>query len=207
MLSFPASRWQKRNKAIAQFGREASLIVPRVYLSDYGTATDSEALKRLGITHVVSVVDFTPNALPEWIDAEKRLHVNLSDRFDCDILSRLEETTSFIRDALKESKDAKVLVHCVQGISRSATVVCAYVMATKGMTAPKSIAYVQERRTIVCPNIGFRRQLETYEDILAADKPSSSITRFVSAAMTTIVGSTKSPKSTKTDAVEVVVAS
>lgn len=30
------------------------------------------------------------------------------------------------------------------------------------MTAPQSIAYVQAKRSIVCPNSGFRNQLDTY---------------------------------------------
>jgi atypical dual specificity phosphatase len=55
-------------------------------------------------------------------------------------------------------------VHCLQGISRSATVVCAYIIATAdtSMTASEAIAFVQNKRWIVCPNIGFRAQLESY---------------------------------------------
>lgn len=48
------------------------------------------------------------------------------------------------------------------GISRSATVVSAYLVATAPMTAPEAIAFVTERRSIVSPNIGFQRQLEAY---------------------------------------------
>lgn len=50
------------------------------------------------------------------------------------------------------------------GVSRSATVVCAYLIATMSMTAPESISFVQSKRGIVCPNIGFRHQLEAYEE-------------------------------------------
>lgn len=48
------------------------------------------------------------------------------------------------------------------GISRSATVVSAYLIATASMTAPEAIAFVTERRPIVSPNVGFQCQLETY---------------------------------------------
>ena len=48
------------------------------------------------------------------------------------------------------------------GISRSATVVCAYLIAESGMTGPSSIEYVRSKRPIVSPNIGFRRQLDEY---------------------------------------------
>jgi len=48
------------------------------------------------------------------------------------------------------------------GISRSATVVCAYLIAQSGMTGPSSIEFVRTKRPVVCPNVGFRRQLDEY---------------------------------------------
>ncbi len=48
------------------------------------------------------------------------------------------------------------------GISRSATVVCAYLVATTPMIASEAIEYVIDKRSIVSPNTGFRSQLETY---------------------------------------------
>lgn len=55
-------------------------------------------------------------------------------------------------------------VHCFQGVSRSATVVCAYLVATTSMTAESSIAHVQSIRGVVSPNNGFRRQLDQYSN-------------------------------------------
>jgi hypothetical protein len=52
------------------------------------------------------------------------------------------------------------------GISRSATVVCAYLVATAKMTPDEALVAVRAKRGIVCPNIGFRRQLEQYADQL-----------------------------------------
>jgi protein-tyrosine phosphatase len=48
------------------------------------------------------------------------------------------------------------------GISRSATIVCAYLIATMRMTADEALAAVREKRGIVSPNTGFLRQLEEY---------------------------------------------
>lgn len=53
-------------------------------------------------------------------------------------------------------------VHCFQGVSRSATVVCAYLISNAGMTAMESITFVQSKRKIVSPNNGFRKQLYLY---------------------------------------------
>ena len=48
------------------------------------------------------------------------------------------------------------------GISRSATVVCAYLIATTQMTPNEALAAVKAKRGIVSPNMGFLRQLEEY---------------------------------------------
>ena len=48
------------------------------------------------------------------------------------------------------------------GISRSPTVVCAYLIATTNLNAEESIAHVQSLRAVVCPNLGFRQQLSEY---------------------------------------------
>lgn len=48
------------------------------------------------------------------------------------------------------------------GISRSATIVCAYLIATMRMTPDEALAAVREKRGIVSPNMGFLRQLEEY---------------------------------------------
>jgi len=87
--------------------------------------------------------------------------VRLSDNFREKITPHLDDTTTFIRDALKDP-ESKVLVHCVMGISRSATVVCAYLIAEKAMTGQAAIEFVREKRPIICPNIGFQRQLDEY---------------------------------------------
>jgi Dual specificity phosphatase, catalytic domain len=55
-----------------------------------------------------------------------------------------------------------IQVHCFMGISRSATIVCAYLIATMKMTADEALAAVREKRGIVSPNMGFLRQLEEY---------------------------------------------
>ena len=48
------------------------------------------------------------------------------------------------------------------GISRSTTVVLAYLIATTKMTPREALAVVRSKRTIVRPNRGFMSQLEAY---------------------------------------------
>ena len=51
-------------------------------------------------------------------------------------------------------------------MSRSATVICAYLIATAKMTPHEAISAVRAKRGIVCPNLGFRRQLGQYANQL-----------------------------------------
>jgi hypothetical protein len=48
------------------------------------------------------------------------------------------------------------------GISRSTTVVIAYLVATTRMTPREALATIQSKRAIVRPNAGFMAQLDTY---------------------------------------------
>lgn len=56
------------------------------------------------------------------------------------------------------SSSAKVLVHCVVGVSRSATLVLAYLMLHQQLSLRQAVITVRERRWVF-PNRGFLHQL------------------------------------------------
>ncbi|KAH6916021.1 protein-tyrosine phosphatase-like protein [Coprinopsis sp. MPI-PUGE-AT-0042] len=143
--------------------RCANQVRDRLYLSDYWTARNPEEVERLGITHVVSIMEGCP-VIPTTILSQNRVWINIMDTSETEILIHLESTTEFIKKALEEDENNKVLVHCLQGISRSATVVCAYLIATEGMGSQEAIDHLQTIRHVVCPNLGFRLQLLKYSE-------------------------------------------
>ncbi|KAF8261645.1 protein-tyrosine phosphatase-like protein [Lactarius quietus] len=140
--------------------RVASKIAPRLYLTCLSTARDVNQLTSHGITHVLSVLEKAPS-YPSSTSL-RTMHVPISDYDGEDILTHLPATTSFIRGALAESPNNRVLVHCFMGISRSATVVIAYLIATSQMTPHEALATVRAKRAIVRPNRGFMAQLHEY---------------------------------------------
>ena len=89
-------------------GHTASEVLPRLYLTDLFTARDEAQLTSLGITHIVSVIEFAPT-LPQT-QSLRTLHIPLSDDANQDILTHLPVTTSFISDALAEDPNSRVLV-------------------------------------------------------------------------------------------------
>ena len=111
MLSFPAQNWQKAHPSMKNSGASgvASLIAPRLYLTDYCTARNPKKLEELGITHVISITECRPD-LPKVIPQTQRLHLPLSDIPEENILEHLDATTAFITAALKENETNIVMV-------------------------------------------------------------------------------------------------
>lgn len=112
--SAPALPSLARRKAIAGLAaahatanKTPSLILPRLFLSGYTIAAEEQELIALGITHVVSVLEFPPEYEGGSI---KTLHIKIEDSFNTNILQHLDITTEFIKTALDENETNKVLV-------------------------------------------------------------------------------------------------
>ena len=69
----------------------------------------------------------------------------------------MPEAVAFITEAL--SSGGKILVHCVAGISRSASCVIAYLMKSKQIGYEEALAMTKAKRFCVEPNDAFVRQL------------------------------------------------
>ena len=70
--------------------------------------------------------------------------------------------------------DANVLIHCQAGVSRSATIVVAYVMNHMKMTMDDAYKLVKDKRSVISPNLNFMGQLYEFEKKLASSATSSS---------------------------------
>ncbi|KAJ7052108.1 protein-tyrosine phosphatase-like protein, partial [Mycena amicta] len=136
-----------------------SEITPRVLIADWLVAQNWDALNAMGVTHVVSVCEIPPIVSSKIA----HMHVCIVDLPIADISDHFEETTAFIQGALSK-EGTRVLVHCLGGLSRSVSVVCAYLIAAKGLTAAEAIAYTKDRRRVAHPNIGFRYQLRRWAE-------------------------------------------
>ena len=70
------------------------------------------------------------------------------------------ECIKFIENV--KEKGGRVLVHCIQGISRSVTLVMAYLIYKNKLTYDKAFNIVQSKREISSPNFGFSIQLQNF---------------------------------------------
>ncbi|XP_018323402.2 dual specificity protein phosphatase MPK-4-like [Agrilus planipennis] len=133
-----------------------------LYLGNLSAATDINNLKRLNINRILSI-DSCP--LPRKILELKsitNMFIQLSDLPKEDLLSRLDDTYAFICEGLQSGA---VLVHCFYGVSRSATVVIAYLMKKYQLAYGEAFEKVKMKRSIVFPNQGFISQLMLYKDM------------------------------------------
>ena len=145
-------------------------IMGNLYLGNR-LSSDINNLKETGITKVLSVIeDF---AKPEYKDTDNIKHklVSIGDSESINIIKYFGECINFIKG------EEKVLVHCAGGISRSATVVIAYVMWKKKIPFLKALEFVLEKRG-VAPNPGFRDQLELFEKELIQNEYDISKIKF-----------------------------
>ena len=79
-----------------------------------------------------------------------------------------EKSNLWIDKALIDK--GKVFIHCVCGVSRSATIACAYYIKKYGWEPNFTISYLQSKRDVIDPNPGFRNQLQNYYEKLYKPK-------------------------------------
>lgn len=136
-------------------------ILPRLYLGDISTAMNKDEVTKLGVTDMISV-EIKPLQASDLAPCVKRyLFINVMDHSKQDILSHFDTSNEFIENALKVPTN-KIYIHCVAGISRSASLVIAYVMKTRSMSYTEAFDLVQQKRRVIDPNEGFVRQLVLY---------------------------------------------
>ncbi|KAH8106907.1 protein-tyrosine phosphatase-like protein [Cristinia sonorae] len=138
-------------------------VVPRLFLADISAAENIATLSSLGITHVVSAMSGFVS-LPVRIPSSHHLQLPLQDNPFAELAAHLPQATAFISQALS-NPHARVLVHCVQGISRSSSVVAGYLVAT-GMSPADAVSFVKSKRSHADPNPGFVSQLGEYAESL-----------------------------------------
>jgi atypical dual specificity phosphatase len=149
--------------------RGASEILPRLYISDLSFAENPASLSSYGITHVLSTLSDNIH-IPTVHPPPKRLQIKIEDFPFAELAAHLPTTTAWIRDAIKSSPDARVLVHCGEGISRSVSVVAAFLIATYGWTPVEALQYIKSKRRVADPNFGFVQQLGEYARSLPSRK-------------------------------------
>ena len=134
-------------------------IADHVYLSNHDSATNRGLLEDHGITHILTVgIDMSQ---PFQLDVEYETIKEYDDE-NTDLFKHFNRAFEFIDAA--DQAGGKCLVHCRNGVSRSATIVVAYMMTSQCWDAGRALAHVRAIRPIILPNKTFLGQLKLFED-------------------------------------------
>ncbi|KAF9534728.1 protein-tyrosine phosphatase-like protein [Crepidotus variabilis] len=148
------------------------IIENRLFLGNIMAARSTRSVNENRITHILSVCsDQIPAELPEA--GISHLRIEVEDVDYADLLIRLPEACRFIDTALRSG--GVVLVHCYQGLSRSAAVVVAYMMWSRRIGVTHAMEMVRGARDQIWINPGFHEQLVLFELCQYSPSPSNGI--------------------------------
>lgn len=118
----------------------------------------SEAVGDLNISTIFQLCQCdSPATTSKHSSRIRKIHTEDREEWTIDFDQIVEEISQIVAEG------KKVLIHCQAGISRSATIVLALLMHGCGMTLAESHAHLLQRKPDVQPNMGFARQLISYE--------------------------------------------
>ncbi|XP_004701247.1 dual specificity protein phosphatase 13-like [Echinops telfairi] len=135
-------------------------VWPNLFIGDVATANNRFELWKLGITHVLNAAHgglYSQGSPDYYGTSVSYLGVPAHDLPTFNISAYFSSAADFIHRALS-TPGAKVLVHCVVGVSRSATLVLAYLMQHHQLSLRQAVSTVRQHRWVF-PNRGFLRQL------------------------------------------------
>ncbi|XP_044228517.1 dual specificity protein phosphatase 13-like isoform X2 [Thunnus albacares] len=154
-------------------------VWPNLYIGNEVAARDKASLHSLGITHIVNAAHGPPNPSPGfcfYVNTGPRFYRDMSvDYYGVEADDAIEfilspffyPTARYIRAAL--AMGGRVFVHCLMGVSRSATLVLAFLMIAEGLRLQEAVAAVRPHRDI-CPNPGFLQQLRSLDKSLERER-------------------------------------
>lgn len=147
----------------------ANEIVPGIFVGDLASASNSDAMKEQGITQILSIFNGSYEIFPEVFEY-KLIHIN--DDTWVSIDEHFEECNLFI-DYVMSKPDQKVMIHCQRGVSRSVTLLVAYLLWKKNTDSQIEedkidevivtvLKEIKAHRPIAEPNDGFIQCLKRY---------------------------------------------
>jgi protein tyrosine/serine phosphatase len=120
-------------------------------------ALNKPLLLDLGITHILNMAGgYSKNF---YADEKVFSYKSFELEDTPEALLPIDEALAFIDQALKN--DGKVLIHCIEGKSRSGSIVAAYMMRKHGCTYEEAAQKISIQRRIA-PNEGFISQLKSH---------------------------------------------
>ena len=162
-------------------------ILPHLSLGCRKIASCLPSLRESNISRILNVTSSVPNQFQD-LDGFTYKQIAVEDSHEVDMLQHFPEAFSFIEDA--RMKGERVLVHCHAGMSRSVTIILAYLMKFYQHTLSSAYDFVKQKKSNISPNFSFMGQLLEYETLVhgSQEQPSPSDSGFGSSVTTPLDG-------------------
>ena len=134
-----------------------SEILPFLWLGAAAGRTD-DMLKEKGVTLVINATNGCPMSKKCCV---RQVKLKCEDAPGYNLKKHFEDVSGLIQEEKKNG--GKVFVHCIGGISRSSSLVLAYLVRYENMTLLDAHTLVKSKRLFIRPNAGFWEQLVQYE--------------------------------------------
>jgi predicted protein tyrosine phosphatase len=136
--------------------------IKKLHIGSLDAPIDTNYLEKHNITYIINLSKISYAKY----DNIKYLDIPIDDAMNSDMTPYFDQAIEFISKAFRHH--ANILVHCAAGISRSATIVIAYLVKKYGMTVAAAHKYLAASRPAVAPNEAFLSQLKRFEKEVGA---------------------------------------
>ena len=153
-----------------------SKITDNIYTSGYLIAKDIPFLLKNNFTHVINCSrgSSMETSNDEVSDANnynkspsiKYLPIFLRDDPGADLIKCFFQTIDFIENEDESNKTKKILIHCIEGISRAPALIAGYLMWKQNIKTENAIEFIKSKRKCIDINLGFIIQLHKWENYL-----------------------------------------
>ena len=137
-------------------------IINRIFIGSYQNAKNYEELEKNNIKYILNCASECKNLFEDKI---KYLKLDIKDQNDFPIQDYFEKGIQFIIDSLNNN-DGNILIHCMEGKSRSTTLLMAYLIKCQNENTNSAYKILKSKRQLTMPNLGFMYKLREYEKTL-----------------------------------------
>ena len=153
---------RKMDRVLEDYGKDTPCeIFPFLFLGNFAYGFHDPFIEKYRWDHIISLCgDDTLETrkgaqFPPCV--KSYTHLPVLDCGSADIRRYFDRAIDIIQKA--KASEERVYIHCVLGVSRSSTIVLAYLMKCHEMSFDDALRFLKGKRKQVSPNFGFRLQL------------------------------------------------
>ncbi len=179
-IKIPKNDNKEEDKNLSQINNNnnrssISQITDNIYTSGYLVAKDMTFLLNNKFTHVINCSRGSSMESPndeivksqnyEKSPSIKYMPIFLRDDPGADIINCFFKAIDFI-ETKNDKNNKKILIHCIEGISRAPAIIAGYLIWKQNLTTEKAIELIKSKRKCIDINLGFTIQLQKWENYL-----------------------------------------